>query len=256
LFAFYWIQSSGLTRYRWYQSRTDAEAREVQDDLLSGFISALMNFSKEMFGQKMAHIDVLDYQIFFSHLENKDILALVTTKRVTERTGQQLINEITKTLMCLQVDAQSCHMLSNTEIDPLLLDAIGKGLPKSFEKRLEAPLSHHRTHSDFLGYLILGKDGQIIRKEIKDDIDFEAQTFLESVFWEKSVMNYKELAKNVERDFKIPNVFTTLIRTSIGFLTVVCGPDGILSESFTSSISISEINGLLEEYRSILEGSV
>ena len=36
IFAFYWIEASGISKYRWYQSKSDAMAREAQDDLERG----------------------------------------------------------------------------------------------------------------------------------------------------------------------------------------------------------------------------
>ena len=57
IFCFYWLDSGGTTKYTWY-NRSENENFEQRDMLLSGFLSALMLFSQEMFGDDISSTNI------------------------------------------------------------------------------------------------------------------------------------------------------------------------------------------------------
>jgi len=245
IFSFYWIDPSGITRMRWYRLPAEGLKRSEKDELLSGFLTALMSFSREMFGNELAHLDLLDFKIFFGLLPSKDILALVTTKEFNDSTSKRIMNAILERAKKVPITIDSCEIGSMNHFIPELEKIIDQNIPKSLEDNLLIQIEQNYCAPNVHAYLFVDQYKNITKKQIKTEIDFDLSTFLESVFWEKEILLHKETSPLIEKTFFIPSIRWIFIQIPICNMVIIFTPNGYASLIFDIGMTIKEIEKII-----------
>lgn len=248
IYSVFWIDYSGISRIQWYNPN-QAILRKDKDDLISGFISALMSFSKEVFGSQIANVDIKDFKIFFSILPSKDILALVTKTNLEPGIVSKILQKIEFSLGEFHEFKNACEQIPEEKYGPLIDKVIRSAIPQSFEEFFIQALDLLNFDNDnaFYGYLILDNNGAIIKKHHKNDIDFEISSFLESVFWEKMVLPYFEMMPMFNNTFNINTNPNLIIKSKGVNFALLFMDQRIISLAFSGDIKETRINQIIEE---------
>jgi hypothetical protein len=253
IFCFYWLEPGGLCKYVWYNQSVSRDEFENRDALLTGFLSALMSFSQEMFGDDMASIDIKNKLIGFERLSNNDILALVTTMDFDSHYTKQILSELAKKLSTMEFPEPTGETSQFNFIENIVVEIIQNTLPHSVEEILTPLLEKHLETFNLHGYLICNDTLEINRKKVQSDLDFELETFLNSVFWEKLVSIDRECAILSQKFFNFGPVEWMVIRTPLNTLLNVLTPQGFISESFDLNTKFDSISKSIQEILFIIK---
>jgi hypothetical protein len=248
IYSFYWIDKGGITRFKWYISPEEAAARGDRDDLLAGFISAIMSFSREMFrGEDIANMDLLNHRIFFAGFRSGDILALVTDMNFDSLLAKRILSGLIAQVSKIQIPDHDGRIDSDNWMKQYLLNSIESIIPKSLHQAAQTCLNTHWENPTLIAYLLYNSISKKTEKKFKENIDFEAQTFLESVFWENVVQAHQDLVYLADKIFKLGDSKCLILQTQIGILVNVYHQNEILSEVFDNSTTLTRIKEISDE---------
>ncbi|MFW9993632.1 MAG: hypothetical protein ACFFD4_16420 [Candidatus Odinarchaeota archaeon] len=249
--SFYWINKGGIPRFRKIFKTNSAENKDegTDDLLLSGFLTALMSFSSHFFeGEQLSHIELLNHKFFFSLFQDGDILMLCTGTGFSEKRAYKILEVVRNSLN----DSPIPMTLSISPVDeslvlPLLLGAIDRSIPRSISDIMKIISDDPRLNKQYLASLVMSTSGEVLSKQIGENIPFELQTFLESFFWEKIVHFHYEQKPIIEKLFDLGTVNQSTIQTEFGTVLSYHTGLGIISLAFGSNTSEQAVKGCSDE---------
>jgi hypothetical protein len=254
LFSFYWIDQCGLTRFRWYASIEESKAREDKDDLLSGFITALMNFSREMFqGEEIAQMDLSNYHIHFASLPQKDILALVTHMDFNRKIGTKIMANVISQMKTQEIPEMSCQVGTSDWMKDYLMKAIDLATPKTLADLIGPMIEPWFNSNEIVGYLTQEQPGAPAEKKLQENLEFELSTFLDSIFWEKTNQAHAELAPVGEKIFQLKSVIWVTIDTDLFILSNFYCAKKILSMVYLPGTGYQKIKEQATQIMGVLD---
>ena len=122
---------------------------------LSGFLSALMSFSQEMFGDDISSTNIKEKLMTFERLPNRDIMVLVTTLEFEPFYCRQILSKLNEYISNLELPEMTGKQSQFKFIEPFLLDAIEGSIPLSIEETILPILENRLQDLKSQGYLIL-----------------------------------------------------------------------------------------------------
>lgn len=257
LVSFYWIHSGGIPRfiYKFEEDVSlagDADSEITKDILLSGFLSAVMNFSDEVFkDEHLSQIELHNHKFYFARIPGEEFHVLCTKDGYDRKQAKKILENFQRAIDTKDIPVYSAGfeaaVLDKNIITELLQDAVTESLPRSLDEVVLPVIEENRQRFPcFKGYLVLDNDGKLLRKEIEPNTDFELSVFLESEFWEQLVLKTFDGINQAEQTFQVGTISRFLVFTLYGVFCIRHTPIGYLSIAFDTTAkqaTLEDCNG-------------
>jgi DNA-binding ferritin-like protein (Dps family) len=120
------------------------------------------------------------------------------------------------------------------------------------EDRARNVLVTHWNDDSILGSLVKSAIAATVDKQGKDGIDFEIQTFMDSIFWEKLAEGYRDVMANAERVFGLGPTRWMTMHLLNAILLFVFLETIIISECYRMETPLYVIDRKAKEYAAII----
>ncbi len=174
-------------------------------------------------------------------------MVLVTTLEFDPFYCRQILSKLNEYISNLELPEMTGEQSQFKFIEPFLLDAIEGSIPLSIEETILPILENRLQDLKSQGYLILNSELQTNQKLIQTNLEFELDTFLNSIFWEKLIEIDKECAVLLEKLFHFDPLQWFSIQTPLNLLMGIITKEGNISESFDSSLKYDLVQGYVQQ---------